>query len=344
MPDGWYYLSSDGHVGPLSLEKLKETLAAFQSRKDVLVWREGFPTWKKAEDIPELEAETPLPGGRRGNAANPKLPLWDTICLAYSSYFHNFADVLRIFWLWLVVVTPLAGIMNWLQFSLMSELLAGGVKRATAASKPIATIAIENVLGLVFIFAGVSIAVAWHRCIILGEHPGISGSNVATKNLWRYVGMGFAICLIVLLPTMMLVLPMFALLSPADVGGAPRFPMLIPVIFLVSLAAFAIMLRLSLLLPARAVGDMNLTFKETWKRSRGNTWRMFWGTAACTMPPILAAQTIFFGFLGPGTLFNEALIGRMVIVGTILAVYNLLITPIWVGFLSYSYLHFFERT
>ncbi len=54
---------------------------------------------------------------------------------------------------------------------------------------------------LVFTFAGVSIAVAWHRRIILGEQPGFSGSNVATKSLWRYDGVGFAIGLIAFLPS-----------------------------------------------------------------------------------------------------------------------------------------------
>jgi hypothetical protein len=303
VSDDWYYLGSEGHIGPLGLQELKRTLAGFQNGKDVLVWRKGFPGWKKADDVPELRPRTSLPpsptGGRRNSAA--KLPLWKTIRLSYSSYFLNFPDVLRISWLWLAVVAPLMGIMSWLQFSLMADVIAS-MKRGTPASKPIETTALSNVANLVFIFAGVSIAVAWHRRIVLGEHPGFSGSNLATKSLWRYLGMGIAIGLIVLLPALLLSLPMFVLLSPVVAGGAPRFPMLIPVIFLIYLAAFAVFLRLSLLLPARAVGDLALTFKETWKRTRGNTWRMFWGIAACALLPALTARSPYLDFLVPACL------------------------------------------
>jgi hypothetical protein len=346
VSDDWYYLSSQEHVGPLSLEELKDILAGFQNRKDVFVWREGFPNWERAGDLPELDVEALLPrpqtGGRRDRAANPKLPLWDTIRLSYSSYFHNFPDVLRISWLWLAVALPLAGITNWLQFSRFAGVMVT-INRGMAASKPVELIVLQGVAVLVYIFAGVSIAVAWHRRLILEEHPGLSGSNVVTKNVWRYAWMGLGIFLIVVVPTMVLSLPMFFLLSPVAAGGAPRFLMLIPVIFLFFLAAFAVSLRLSLLLPARAIGDVNLTFKETWKRTRGNTWRLFWGTAACAWLPMLAAQIVLIRFL-PGISSVEAFAIRAVVVGTILTVYHLLILPISIGFLSYSYLHFFDRT
>jgi GYF domain 2 len=349
VSDGWYYLGSEGHIGPLGLQELKKTLAEFPDGKDVLVWHEGFAGWERAGDVSELKARTSLPpqqiGSRRDGEANPKLPLWDTICLSYSTYFGNFQDVLRISWVWLAVAAPLAGIMNWLRFSWIAGVVAE-TKRGMPISLPIETILFQNATTLVFMLAGLSIAVAWHRRIILGEHCGFSGSNVATKNLWRYFWVGFAIGLIVFLPALVLVLPMFLLLSPVVGGGAPRFLMLIPVIFLVFLVAAAVMLRLSLLLPARAVGDLDLTFKETWKRTRGNTWRIFWGIAACTMLPMLAAPITFvlFGFLGPGMPASQAFAGRMAVVVTILSAYNLLTLPIGIGFLSYSYRHFFERT
>jgi hypothetical protein len=216
VADGWYYLGSQGHIGPHSLQELKRTLANFPDGKDVLVWHEGFSGWERAGDVPELRARTSLPpsqiGSRRDRAANPKLPLWDTIRLSYSTYFQNFTDVLRITWLWLAVAAPLMGIMTWQTFSSMAGLMAD-MKRgpspqtpARLVSMPVETIPLGLAAGLVLVLAGVSIAVAWHRRIILGEHPGFSGSNVATKNLWRYVWTGIAIYLIVFLPSMMIVL------------------------------------------------------------------------------------------------------------------------------------------
>jgi uncharacterized protein DUF4339 len=348
VSDGWYYLSSRGHIGPLSLEELKETLAGFQNRKDVLVWSEGFPNWERAENVPELDVETlvsrPQTGSGRDRAGNPKLPLWDTIRLSYSTYFHNFPDVLRISWLWLAA----AGILSWLLFSWTAGVTAA-MKRGMPPSRPVETIVLVTIAYLVFTFAGASIAVAWHRRIILGEHPGFSGSNVATKSLWRYVWMGFVIALIAFLLSLAVVLPMISLSSSVITGAAPRFAMFIAACFLLVLTVFGVALRLSLLLPARAVGDLDLRFKETWKRTGGNTWRMFWGFVACIVPPMLAVQVAVqivsssFLILTGGMSDSNAIVGVAVIM-TIVFVCNLLTLPIGIGFLSYSYSYFFGRT
>jgi hypothetical protein len=44
-----------------------------------------------------------------------KLPLRRTIALSYSSYFHHFADVLRISWLWMLAAGMLTAVASWLQ-------------------------------------------------------------------------------------------------------------------------------------------------------------------------------------------------------------------------------------
>jgi hypothetical protein len=284
-------------------------------------------------------------------AANPKLPLWDTIRLSYSTYFHNFPDVLRITWLWLAVAALLMGTVNWLQFSWMAEMMAElkpGMPPQIPphlASRPIETILLGNAATLVLLLAGVSIAVAWHRRIILGEHPGFSGSNVATKDLWRYAGVGLAIFLIVGLPLLVVILPTFLLLAPVARGGSPGFTLLIPVIFfLLALVGFAVALRLTLLLPARAVGDLGLTFKEAWYRTRGNTWRIIWGVVGTAVLPILAAQIAVLVFLTPVMFDGQAFVARMTVTSTIFILYYLLILPIGIGFLSHAYWHFFNRT
>jgi hypothetical protein len=81
VSDGWYSLGSAGHIGPLSLQELKKTLAAFRNARDVLVWREGLPAWKRAGDFPEFKDKAPLSplqiGSRRDenrlSTADPRL-------------------------------------------------------------------------------------------------------------------------------------------------------------------------------------------------------------------------------------------------------------------------------
>jgi hypothetical protein len=73
MSDSWYYAASEGRVGPLNLRQLKTTLSTLPDAKDVLVWRNGLPDWKRARDLPELRR----PGFQAGekshrNARRPK--------------------------------------------------------------------------------------------------------------------------------------------------------------------------------------------------------------------------------------------------------------------------------
>ena len=98
-------------------------------------------------------------------------------------------------------------------------------------------------------------------------------------------------------------------------------------------------------LPAQAVGNLGLTFGETWRRSRGNTWRLFWGVMATTTPPLLIAQFIFVAVIGvPGTasFVSNDFVARMTVVSTVTAMYYLLVLPIGIGFLSHAYRYFFE--
>jgi GYF domain 2 len=48
-------------VRGLTLREMRETLATLFNAKEVLVWRDGFPDWRRAGDISELRAQTAVP-------------------------------------------------------------------------------------------------------------------------------------------------------------------------------------------------------------------------------------------------------------------------------------------
>jgi hypothetical protein len=284
------------------------------------------------------------------NTPYPKLPLGRTIGLSYSTYFQYFIDALRVSWLWLIVVAVVTGFASWSQWSWMSMAMAGmrpGVP--PRMPQPLATAALMHLDYVLLTLAGVSIAVAWHRLLILGEHPVLSGSNVATRYVWRYIGVGLMIGLIVILPIVAIVFPTFYFAFSAQHAAAgpprPAFALLFLMILILYVAATAVMLRLTLLLPARAVGDMNLTFRETWRRTRGNTWRLFWGILATTMPPIVLAEIAFVVIGAPHFAMkaDPDFVERMTATSTIFMVYYLLMVPIGIGFLSHAYRHFFRQ-
>jgi hypothetical protein len=45
--------------------------------------------------------------------AGPKLPLWRTVGLSYRLWAGNFSELVRISWLWLVLMTPVLAIASW---------------------------------------------------------------------------------------------------------------------------------------------------------------------------------------------------------------------------------------
>ncbi len=112
-----------------------------------------------------------------------------------------------------------------------------------------------------------------------------------------------------------------------------------------------LLLRFLLLLPARAVGNNNLTFAETWQRTKGNTWRLLWGLLLSWLPPLLLAEAILLstGILrlppipAQGQLDGlHAFLEQMPLIGAGSMVFVMFVSTIMIGFLSFAYRHFFE--
>lgn len=61
MSDIWYYAAGRDPIGPLNLQEIKNTLPTLPNAKDVLIWRDGFTTWTRAADVPELRPGTITP-------------------------------------------------------------------------------------------------------------------------------------------------------------------------------------------------------------------------------------------------------------------------------------------
>jgi hypothetical protein len=259
----------------------------------------------------------------------PKLPFWRTVGLSYSTYFSHFIDALRASWLWLVVVAVLTGFGSWQQWTWMATAMAD-----LNPNQPLPQIpksgemgVLLNVDNILLLLAGVSIAVAWHRLMILNEPPGLSGSNVATKNLWRYIVVAIALFLTQFLPIAAMMFLTFYFLPPAPGVRTSLPPGFLPIIVMI-IAAYvlcaAATIRLTLLLPARAVGNTDLTFRQTWNRTRGNIWRLIWGIAATTLPPMLIAQVGFLTLMGvpdPANFASDEFVARMTAASTVGVIY-----------------------
>jgi hypothetical protein len=271
-----------------------------------------------------------------------KLPLWRTIRISYANYFRRFGDVLRISALWLLPIAALNGAMGWLQASWIADMTATPQTQAIP-SRPIPITVLGGISNLALALAAVSIAVAWHRLLLLDERPGLGGSNIGTRSLWRYVGITVVVCLIAALPVAAVLVPMSLLgWLPASGEVLGRWtPIPIVAGLLADVAGIWLLLRLCLLLPARAAGDLNLTFKQAWQRSRGNAWRLFWGILACVVPMLVVVDLAFVGVilipLGNGVLHSQWAVASAIAVCC-----WLLTWPVWIGFLSYASRYFWR--
>jgi len=288
----------------------------------------------------------------------PKLPLGEAISLSYAWFVQKFPDVLRISWLWLVITAVLVGSASMLEWTRISVALGDTTNGDVAAAlmtapAPIWTTMLIYVAGGFPLFAGVSIAVAWHRRIILGERPGVSGANVVTRELWRYAATAIALGMITMLPFVLLMAVSYVSMEPPQDGGVANPPtheggVFIILVVILYFAAAAAMLRLSMLLPACAIGDTALTVRAAWRRTRGNTWRLFWGLVVCTLPPSILIEIVTLvalpvaDFAPAATRSGLSLPVVMTLMSMIFFVAYLLIVPIGIGFLSQAYRHFFQ--
>jgi hypothetical protein len=269
----------------------------------------------------------------------PRLPLWPTIRLSYTSYFRHFGDVLRISALWLSLMAVLNAGTGWMQAAWMTRVMVDPRPQPNL-SEPLEMMLLGNISNVVIAFAAVSIAVAWHRRLLLNEPPGRSGGNIATLGLWRYIAVTIVVCVIAAAPALAvwLVVSAFGLMPAADDVIAPQTPALIAAFIVAYVAGIVILLRLCVLLPANAAGNFTLTVKGAWRLSRGNAWRLFWGIIACALPPFLLVGLVFVGtILLP--MANGMYRVQWAVASAIATCCGLIAWPIWIGFLSHAYRH-----
>lgn len=79
MENVWFYTAAEKSVGPISLADLTVILSRVSGANNVLVWRDGFKGWVRADCVPELApcflTPPPLPTRQRANLAAPAIKI-----------------------------------------------------------------------------------------------------------------------------------------------------------------------------------------------------------------------------------------------------------------------------
>jgi len=175
-----------------------------------------------------------------------KLSALKAMSHAVTSVWTYRAVALRIALLWVPIMLALAVI----------DVVVGPSDPATAE---LTTQAVFQLLtGVISFIAACSVAVNWHRFILLDESP--SGIRVDGTVL-RYAGSTLMIMLVMFTP---------ALLVYAIAALAPPTAALIGMASLILTGG--LITRLSVKLPALALGRSDFTFRNAWTASAGNFW------------------------------------------------------------------------
>jgi hypothetical protein len=261
-----------------------------------------------------------------------KLPLFATVKESYALAWNYWPDYLKISYLWLIVALPIVFAYDWLTWPITKTLLCTEPSADGNHGLP-KSYYLDSASGLFLslgssflqLFVVASIAVAWHRLILLSE-------EIPPKPYFRVDRIVMSYFLLGLLLDYTFALAWLPLLFLA--GKKLLFFVFLILGILASVAAVYIGTRLSLLFPAKALGLGNITARDVWHKTQSNFWRLLGGGLLCYFPAFI------FDFIFEGDCKGQA---EYLIPQSVNLLFNLLITtPICISFLSLTYRYFME--
>jgi hypothetical protein len=252
-------------------------------------------------------------------AARPSLPVWPTVSAAFASVPANWLAAIKIFWAWGAILCVFHAA-RWM-------ILLDVVERSFSTFFTL--VLLHTVIGAL---AFGSMAVAWHRLMLLGEQPPAIHLRVdgrARRYILRFLLIALValpiqvLCALLLLPA----LGALAFPSPGSPPSAGRLLAMNLMGLIISLPAIAVTIRLSVSLPAIAIGR-TMTLRETWRLTSGNALELCGGTLLLYVPSYAIGMGVV---LLPG-----GQDGSLPVILSIIAV-GVLSTVAAISFLSVSY-------
>ena len=217
----------------------------------------------------------------------PKLPVWPTVRASYAIVARNLGQLVRICWLWVLIMVPVYAALDWLEETWSGE---PGAQATYHWTREIAA-ALPSAVDLPFL---ASIAVAWHRLILREERVMQPGYLRFDGVVWRYVLYALAFLLLergtlficAFLTQNLAIEAEFFTQLLIELLAAPTATTGVAIAI-----GFLVLPRLSLVLPAVALGE-RLSLRRAWRITRGNTLRIGVATALCMLPAVTLAMLV----------------------------------------------------
>lgn len=199
-----------------------------------------------------------------------KLPVFAALSHAIKSTTDNIGFAFHISWPWMLLLLPLNIITNiYLGLNVMHDPFQDLSQLYTENFGIVIPLTVASII------AYSSIAVNWHRYVLLDEVAEGWGRLRIDGLMWRYIGNVFLIVLILVagIVAAALAMVLVGLLLNLIMGEASLF-LIVPVS--VALYAYAIvaMYRLMVKLPGVALGRRDFGMRDAWRVTTGNSWQI----------------------------------------------------------------------
>lgn len=148
----------------------------------------------------------------------------------------------------------------------------------------------STIVGLIAVS---SMAVNWHRFVLRDE---LGSPARLDRNVWRYFGNFLLIMLMVAVPTAIVAAVLLSFL------GQAASIVLLPIV----IVAGTMLYRLSVKLPAVALGNAAFTFREAWRATEGNFWQLL-GVFLLNIAMLLGAVLIYMVVVNLVNVVNSTL-------------------------------------
>ena len=229
-----------------------------------------------------------------------KLPVFGALGHAFRSTTDNIGFAFHISWPWVLILLPFNVGTN--LYMVLNGLETGG---EPDPAKIGTYFAVAAPLILASIVAYASIAVNWHRYVLLDEiAQGWQRLRIDSLT-WRYIG-NFILIFLVLLVCAIPIGAAFGLISfllYALMNGTMATVLVIPAVVALYAFAFVVSYRLLVKLPAVALGRSDFSMGDAWRATKGNSFRLLGLLVLFVLCILLIAAgmlviTYLFGLLG----------------------------------------------
>ncbi len=191
-----------------------------------------------------------------------QLPAGMCIWHAINSVRNNLAYAFRVAWPWYAVMAAVVIVLM-----LLSTYYTAGNSETSAGPAAL----IDLIRGLVTMVASASIAVNWHRYILLDEVPRGGDILRLDEKAWRYFGNMLLLFLILLVIGGAIAVPIGII---GGLAGSQQGVEILTVLVVAPVAGI-VALRLGTKFPAIALGRRDFSMKDAWIATAGNNLPIF---------------------------------------------------------------------